>query len=112
MVRNAVLAADVEHGDDVGVTQRGDVPRFLLEPRETRWICCQMRRQYLQRDVTPEPDVSSAIHFAHPPEPSGAISSYTPSLVPAAIIGASKHSHNEDGTQHAREGLDERRRPI
>ena len=44
-VRHAVLGADVEHRDNVGVIQRGDVARFLLESRETGWIRCEIRRQ-------------------------------------------------------------------
>jgi hypothetical protein len=43
----AILGADVEHRDNVGMIQRGDVARLLLESRETGWIRREIRRQDL-----------------------------------------------------------------
>ena len=56
---------DVEYRENVGMVQRSDGLRFLLEPAEAVLIVRQRRGQNLDGDFAPQPPVARAIHLAH-----------------------------------------------
>ena len=58
--------ADVEDREHVGMRQRCDRARFLLEAPPPIVIGGRRRRHDLDRDVAPEPRVARAIDLAHP----------------------------------------------
>ena len=60
------MGADVVDGEDVGVIERGDGARLLLEAAQPVRIGREPRGQDLDRDVAPEPRVAGAVHLAHP----------------------------------------------
>jgi hypothetical protein len=93
-IRAPAFAADVEHGDDIRMTQRGDVACFLLESRQVRGIRGHRRRQYFQRNIAPKSCVTSALHLTHSTAPSGAMISYAPNLVAGCNMRPPKHSQN------------------
>ena len=64
-VAHAVVGADVEERDDVGVVERRGGARLLLEARATLGIGRDSGRQDLDRDLAPEPRVAGAEHLAH-----------------------------------------------
>ena len=64
-VVEAVVLADVVHGEDVRMVERGRRTRLLLEPQQTVAIAAELNRQDLDRDVTSQPDVAAPIHLAH-----------------------------------------------
>src|SRR5204863_9473386 len=53
-------------GEDVWMIQRASGACFLLEPAEPIGISTQRRRQHLDRHVSSEPRITSAVDFAHP----------------------------------------------
>ena len=61
----AVLLADVVDGEDAGMRQRGHRPRLAGESRDGVGVEVAVRRQDLDRDVTPEPRVVGTIDLAH-----------------------------------------------
>ena len=62
----ASFAADVEHGDDVRVTESGSGPRLLLEAGHRHGIDGPVGRDHLDGHVAPEPRIARPIHLAHP----------------------------------------------
>ncbi len=58
--------ADVVQGKDVGMGERSDRPRFLLETAQSLGIGREFRRQHLDRDVAIQPCVARPVHVAHP----------------------------------------------
>ncbi len=85
----AVLVADVVEGADVGMIQRGDGPRFPIEPLPGFWALRQVGRKNFDGYCALQARVPGAVHLTHPPAPSVATISYGPSLVPwARVIGA------------------------
>ncbi len=63
--RCAVVCSDVVDSQNVGVVQRGDGARFLLDTPQPVCVLRQRLRQHLDRHVAPEPRVSCAVHFPH-----------------------------------------------
>jgi hypothetical protein len=57
--------ADVVQGADVGMVQRGDGPRFPIEPGAGAGVAGEFSRQHLDRDRAVEPGVAGLVHFAH-----------------------------------------------
>ena len=64
-VGRAVGRADVVHGQDVRMIERGCRACFLLEPPEPIGIGPELLREQLHRDVAAETRIASAIHLAH-----------------------------------------------
>jgi hypothetical protein len=58
-------AADVVDREDVRVIERGRGQRLLLESPQPVRVRREVRRQHLDRDITPEPGVGGAVHLAH-----------------------------------------------
>jgi hypothetical protein len=63
----AVVRADVVDRDDVGVVERGDGARFLLEAPQAVGILGEGFGQDLDRDVAAQACVTGAVDDAHPP---------------------------------------------
>src|SRR5262245_33948054 len=59
------VAADVVDGADVGIVQRGNRPRFLLEALPRLGIGRQRSGKHLDGDDPIEPRVAGAVDFAH-----------------------------------------------
>ncbi len=68
-LRNQILSfamlADVEDRQDVGMIQRSDRPRFLLETPQAFRISGKGSGQDLDRDLATEASVARAIHLSH-----------------------------------------------
>src|SRR5271154_6324290 len=64
-VRRALMLAKIVNGEDVGMIQRGDGLRLLLEAPQSLGIAGESSRQNLNRNVTVEPRVARPIHLAH-----------------------------------------------
>ena len=62
---DAAVAADVEHGDDVRVVERGGGARLLREPAPGVVVQAASREEGFQRDVAVQPGVAGAIDLAH-----------------------------------------------
>jgi hypothetical protein len=62
---DALVAADVVEGADVGMIQRRDGPRLALEPITRSPVVGHTCRQHFDRDGTIEPRVAREIHLAH-----------------------------------------------
>ena len=60
-----VAGADVENREDIGVRERGDRTRFLLEATQPRRVGGDGTWQYLEGDVAPEPRVARLVDFTH-----------------------------------------------
>ena len=60
-----VARPDVVELTDVGMVQRGDRPRFVLESTQTIGISGEPFRKDLDRHVAPEAGVARAIDLAH-----------------------------------------------
>ena len=63
---DVVRAADVVHGNNRGMVERGCGPGFLLEPPQAIMIGCVSGGQDLDRDVATETRVVRQIDLAHP----------------------------------------------
>jgi hypothetical protein len=50
---------------DVGMVQRCNRPCFLFKTPQSIGIMSESRWQHFDRDITPQPRVACAIHFAH-----------------------------------------------
>ena len=68
-VRRAVVGADVVDAEDVGVIERADRARLLLEAAEAIAVGRERRRQHLDGDVPAEACVARAVDFAHAARP-------------------------------------------
>src|SRR5262245_19400742 len=64
-VRRALMGADIEHDEDVGVIERGRCPRLELEATKTVGIAGKRRRQRLERNVASQTRVTSLVDLAH-----------------------------------------------
>ena len=64
-IKHAALGAGIVDDHDVGVIERGRRAPFLLKPADPVGIAGERSREDLQRNLTPEPRVASAIHLAH-----------------------------------------------
>ena len=64
-VRRAVVRADVVERDDVGVGERRDGARLLLEAAQAVRVRRQVAGQDLDRDVAPEARVAGAVDLSH-----------------------------------------------
>jgi hypothetical protein len=62
----AVLLADIKHGEDIGVVERGDCAGLLLEPAETIAVLRKRPGKDFQSDVAAEARVHRAVNLAHP----------------------------------------------
>src|ERR1019366_3509520 len=65
-VVDAVCLADVVEGEDVGVRERSDGPRFALETGQPVDVVGEVGWQNLDRHLAPEPRIPRAINLAHP----------------------------------------------
>ena len=65
----ALVCADIEHGQQIGMIDRSGGSSFLLETTESIGILGERRRQDLDRDVARDARVARAIHLAHPARP-------------------------------------------
>jgi hypothetical protein len=65
VLEHQVVGADVEDLTDIGMTQRGDRARFLLETAHTIGIRGEDVRQDLECHVTIQPRVARPIDLAH-----------------------------------------------
>ena len=63
-VHVAIALEAVESGD-VGVAQRGERPRLLLEARDPLGVLAQLFRQHLDRHQAAELGVARPIHLTH-----------------------------------------------
>ncbi len=70
-VKDAILAAEVVDGDDVGMVQSSHSAGFPLEALAADWIVGHLG-QNLQGDFALEPRILRPIDLTHPPVPSGA----------------------------------------
>ena len=61
----AVLLADIVNGKNVGMIQRRDRARFLLEATEPVGVAGKRLRQHLERDLAAKARIASAIHLSH-----------------------------------------------
>jgi hypothetical protein len=57
-------------GEDVGVIERGDRARLLLEPAESLRVG-GLGGKDLQGDVAPQPGITRPVDLTHPPCPEG-----------------------------------------
>jgi hypothetical protein len=69
----AILVSDVVQRANVGMIQRGDGARLTLEALFGLCVRRKMRRQNLDRNVSPQPRIARAIHFAHAPRAKGGL---------------------------------------
>ena len=65
-VRHAALGADIVHDEDVRMVQRGGRARFLLEALHAIGVGRDGRGEDLEGDLTIQPRIARAKHFAHP----------------------------------------------
>ena len=65
-VRHALVCADVEHDQDVGVVQGAGGPGFLLEAPQAIGIGREAVGQDLDRDLAAEARIARAVDLAHP----------------------------------------------
>lgn len=68
-IRRAILLADVIDAENVGMIERGDGTRFLLEAAQAVGITGERRGENLERDVAAETRIARAIDLAHSPGP-------------------------------------------
>ncbi len=61
----AGLNAEVVHGDDIGMIQRGDGACFTLEAASALHAACIVFAENLDRDVAVQPRIAGAVHLAH-----------------------------------------------
>ena len=61
----AVLRADVEHGQDIGMAQCGSRTRLALKAGESIRVVGDVGRQDLDGHVAAEPGVARPVHDAH-----------------------------------------------
>jgi hypothetical protein len=64
-IRRAVVSADVEDREDVGMIERGGRARLLLEAAHPISVLSEVPGDDFQRDVAREPCVAGAIDLAH-----------------------------------------------
>jgi hypothetical protein len=62
---SAIVFADVVDGENVGMIERGNGLRFLLETAKAIRIMIERFREDFQGDIAPEPSVASTVDFAH-----------------------------------------------
>ena len=62
----AVVMADIEDGDDVGMAQRRSGTSLLLESRQAFGIRGERARQNLDGDVTSEAGIAALVDLSHP----------------------------------------------
>ena len=74
----ALVEAEVEHLDDVGVHQAGGGQRLAAEARDERRVVGQMLGQQLDRDVALEPAVEREVHGRHAADPEAAFDPIAP----------------------------------
>ena len=65
-----MVGADVVDGEDVGVIERGDRARLLLEPADTLGVG-DLGGKNLQCDVASEARITRPVDLPHPPCPEG-----------------------------------------
>ena len=65
VIRQAILLADAEDGDDIGVVQPGRRSRLALEPPLGPVVQQHAFGQHLERDVTPQRDLLGLVDNAH-----------------------------------------------
>ena len=68
-VRQPLVGADVEDGEDVGMVEGPGGARFVLEAPQTLRRHFQVGRDDLDRNVAAEPRVTGAIDLAHAARP-------------------------------------------
>src|SRR2546422_11257866 len=59
------MGTDVVDDEDVGMVERGQSSRFLLEPTQTVGIGGVRGGQHLDRDLAAEPGIAGAIDLPH-----------------------------------------------
>jgi len=82
---------------DVRVVQRGQQPRFPLEPCQTLRVVTQIRRQNFDRHLTSEPCVLGLVHLAHA---AGADLRDHP-VVKQRLAGSNRHVRRLRASHHA-----------
>jgi hypothetical protein len=70
-VGDAVVHADVEDGEDIGMRQGRDGPGLALEPRAPVGIAREERRKDLHGDIALQARVAGLVDLAHPACPDG-----------------------------------------
>jgi hypothetical protein len=65
-VMDAVLAAEIEDGQDVRMRQRRDRTRLAIKTIERNLVLLEMRRQHLDRNIAMQPRILGAINLTHP----------------------------------------------
>ncbi len=64
-VKHAALGTGIVDDHDVGVIERRRRAPFLLEPANAVGIAGESSRKNLQRNLTTQPRIASAVHLAH-----------------------------------------------
>ena len=64
-IRRAIVLAKIMNRQDVGMIERRNRLRLLLEPQHPLRIARKRRRQHLHRHVAIEPRIPRPIHLAH-----------------------------------------------
>src|SRR5262245_14315193 len=70
-VEEALLRADVVHGDDAGMIQGSSRASFLLEAGTARGVAGQIGWQYFESDITGEPAIAGAVDLSHATKANG-----------------------------------------
>ncbi len=94
-VGGAVVGADVEEGEDVGVVEGAGEAGLLLEAAEAVGVLAVLGGEDLDGDVAVEAGVAGAVDLAHPAGPDRA-----PDLVrPQPRPGRERHGHPDGSTE-------------